>query len=333
MAADALFEEFDPEYKITVSSVAGSGAYSTVHHVVFDPSTPFCGHTEVAVKQLTRQCSPARVMAELRVLCALQGQCNTIPLLRATRVGDRISLIMPYFPHIPFPELLATLTARRIHDYFRALLTALQHLHSFQFIHRDIKPINFLCGDGSYHNAGQYKLIDFGLAQPPPSASPTADSSRLVPKDKRPKTVAERAGTRGFRAPEVLLRCQTQTTALDIWSAGIILLSMLSDRYPFALPRHDDEALAHVYSLLGEEKFKEAATACKRTAEVRAKAPPRDLRQFCQTLRTHTLAVPDSVYSLLEGLLAPDPYRRLTASQALQHPFFAERESDCAFNY
>mgnify|MGYP005996345355 CR=1 FL=1 len=30
-----------------------------------------------------------------------------------------------------------------------------------------------------------------------------------------------RAGTRGFRAPEVLMQVSSQSTALDIWSAGL----------------------------------------------------------------------------------------------------------------
>ncbi|TIC42964.1 hypothetical protein E3Q08_02532 [Wallemia mellicola] len=41
--------------------------------------------------------------------------------------------------------------------------------------------------------------------------------------ERRPVVRANRAGTRGFRAPEVLLKCQDQTTAIDIWSAGVIL--------------------------------------------------------------------------------------------------------------
>lgn len=32
-----------------------------------------------------------------------------------------------------------------------------------------------------------------------------------------------RSGTRGFRAPEVLLKISAQTTAIDIWSAGIVI--------------------------------------------------------------------------------------------------------------
>ena len=44
---------------------------------------------------------------------------------------------------------------------------------------------------------------------------------------------APRAGTPGFRPPEVLLKFEHQTTAVDIWAAGVILLCILSRTYPF----------------------------------------------------------------------------------------------------
>ena len=43
-----------------------------------------------------------------------------------------------------------------------------------------------------------------------------------------PHLHAARAGTPGFRPPEVLLKCQTQTVAVDMWAVGVILLSILA---------------------------------------------------------------------------------------------------------
>ena len=62
---------------------------------------------------------------------------------------------------------------------------------------------------------------------------------------------APRAGTPGFRAPEVLLKCPQQTTAVDIWSAGVILLCLLSGRYPFFRASDDLSALAQIIALRG----------------------------------------------------------------------------------
>ena len=43
-----------------------------------------------------------------------------------------------------------------------------------------------------------------------------------------PQLVVHRGGTPGFRPPEVLLKVKTQTGAVDIWAAGVMLLSILS---------------------------------------------------------------------------------------------------------
>ena len=44
---------------------------------------------------------------------------------------------------------------------------------------------------------------------------------------------AARAGTPGFRPPEVLLKYEHQTTAVDMWACGVIMLCILSRTYPF----------------------------------------------------------------------------------------------------
>ena len=78
----------------------------------------------------------------------------------------------------------------------------------------------------------------------------------------RPNQIAPRAGTPGFRAPEVLFKCPKQSTAVDIWSAGVILLCLLSGKYPFFKAHDDLTALAQVIGLLGSKRCAQAAEAC-----------------------------------------------------------------------
>ena len=78
----------------------------------------------------------------------------------------------------------------------------------------------------------------------------------------RSHQVAPRAGTPGFRAPEVLLKYPHQTTAVDVWSAGVILLCILSGHYPFFKAHDDMSALTQIVSLLGSKKTAEAAKSC-----------------------------------------------------------------------
>uniref|UniRef100_A0A2K5JZM7 Cell division cycle 7-related protein kinase n=1 Tax=Colobus angolensis palliatus TaxID=336983 RepID=A0A2K5JZM7_COLAP len=75
----------------------------------------------------------------------------------------------------------------------------------------------------------------------------------------RYQQVAPRAGTPGFRAPEVLTKCPNQTTAIDMWSAGVIFLSLLSGRYPFYKASDDLTALAQIMTIWGSRETIQAA--------------------------------------------------------------------------
>ena len=75
----------------------------------------------------------------------------------------------------------------------------------------------------------------------------------------RPAFKASRAGTRGFRAPEVLFKFPDQTPSIDIWSIGIIFLTILTRQYPFFNSPDDLEAFLEIISLFGTKKISEAA--------------------------------------------------------------------------
>lgn len=70
---------------------------------------------------------------------------------------------------------------------------------------------------------------------------------------------ANRAGTRGFRAPEVLMKCGAQTTKIDIWSVGVILLSLLSRRFPLFQSLDDTDSLLELCNLFGWKAMKKCA--------------------------------------------------------------------------
>ena len=47
--------------------------------------------------------------------------------------------------------------------------------------------------------------------------------------------------------------------AIDVWSAGVIFLSLLSGRYPFFKADDDMSALAQIISVIGSQEMKYAA--------------------------------------------------------------------------
>src|SRR5262245_31810500 len=106
----------------------------------------------------------------------------------------------------------------RAHNIFRQAATGLAYMNSKGWVHRDVKPDNMLV-----NNAGELRLIDFGLAQRIQKPSPFA---RLF---KRKSLVQ---GTRSYMSPEQI-RGQFLDTRADIYSFGVSLYELVTGRVPF----------------------------------------------------------------------------------------------------
>lgn len=228
----------------------------------------------VALKQIYVTSSPNRIHNELNLLYMLSGNSHVAALLDVLRHQDQVVAILPYYKHADFRDFYRDLPIKGIKKYMWELFRALSFVHEKAIIHRDLKPTNFLYDPFK----GRGVLVDFGLAekQPPLSNSNSynscpcfsKESSRIkkrmfkaaYPKqDLRPPRRANRAGTRGFRAPEVLFKCSNQLTKLDIWSAGVIALSILLRKFPLFNSPDDVDAIMELVLIFGIEKMTKCA--------------------------------------------------------------------------
>lgn len=243
------------------------------------------------------------------------------------------------------------MTIPDIRIYLRALFTALKSTHDKYIIHRDIKPTNFLYDPATQHGV----LVDFGLAEREGTDSKpcmchdkpetrkqrqlnsvwaqTAQTRNHAPGypkvDTRPSKRANRAGTRGFRAPEVLFKCTEQTTSIDIWSAGVILLTILSKRFPFFNSSDDVEATIEIATIFGVKRMRSAAL--RHGCVFETTIPTIGQQGF--TLEKIILwstcrgedrpLMPDEklAVNFMEKCMDLDPSRRITAEEALEHEF------------
>lgn len=309
----------------------------------------------VAIKKIYVTSSPARILNELELLHDLRRCPSVCPLITAFRHTDQVIAVLPYFRHGDFRAYFRDMTIPDIAIYLRALFTALKSVHDHNILHRDIKPTNFLYDPATQHGV----LVDFGLAEREGSdrkpclcheprevrkqrqsesawARAIFASQPGYPKsDTRPSRRANRAGTRGFRAPEVLFKCTEQTTAIDIWSVGVILLTILSKRFPFFNSADDVEAIIEIATIFGTKRMKAAGLLHGCVFET--SIPTIGQQGFTMekiilwsTCRSEDMPLSEEeklAVNFLEQCMELDPTRRISAQQALEHNFLTNDQS------
>lgn len=319
----------------------------------------------VAIKKIYVTSSPMRIFNELELLYDLRDSQNVCPLITAFRHQDQVVAVLPYFQHRDFRDYFRDMTVNDMRVYFNQLFTAVRAVHQHQIIHRDIKPTNFLYSPTTQKGV----LVDFGLAEregtdwhhcncqyshsdrqyryqsslyssirtqyrdagqlPPPPTYPKEDS--------RNSRRANRAGTRGFRAPEVLLKCTSQTCIIDIWSCGIILLTLLSRRFPFFHSADDIDAFIELCSIFGKRRMNEAALLHGQVLQTNIPTISENghswekILLWCTERRKTDLPLSEperEAVAFMSRCLELDPSKRITADEALEHPFLNLNASD-----
>ncbi|KAI5756979.1 MAPK15 [Gulo gulo luscus] len=183
------------------------------------------------------------------------------------------------------------------------LLRATKFIHSGHVIHRDQKPSNILLDSSCL-----VKLCDFGLAR----------SLGGLPEGPEGQALTDYVATRWYRAPEVLLSSSWYTPGVDMWSLGCILGEMLRGRplFPGTSTLHQLELILETIPPPSKEDLLALGSSYSASILPCLRAWP---RQPLDTLLPPD--TPPEALDLLRGLLVFAPDKRLSAAQALQHPY------------
>ncbi|NWZ35251.1 MK15 kinase, partial [Brachypodius atriceps] len=183
------------------------------------------------------------------------------------------------------------------------LLKATKFIHSGNVIHRDQKPSNVLLDAEC-----RVKLCDFGLAR----------SLCQLREDQPSPALTEYVATRWYRAPEILLASRNYTKGVDMWSIGCILGEMLLGKplFPGTSTVNQIEQILRVIPAPSPEDI--LALQSEYKASVINHMSSRQRVAFEEIFPSST---PLLALDLLKKLLVFNPDKRLTAEEALQHPY------------
>ncbi|ETN39589.1 serine/threonine-protein kinase pef1 [Cyphellophora europaea CBS 101466] len=276
----------------------GEGTYATVYKGRNRQTGELVALKEIHLD--SEEGTPSTAIREISLMKELKHE-NIVTLHDVIHTENKLMLVFEYMDK----DLKKFMDSRgdrgqldhvTIKRFMQDLLRGTAFCHENRVLHRDLKPQNLLISI-----KGQLKLADFGLAR-----------AFGIPVN----TFSNEVVTLWYRAPDVLLGSRTYNTSIDIWSAGCIMAEMYTGRPLFPGTTNEDQ-LQKIFRLMGTPSER-TWPGISQLPEYKSNFPSYATQQL------HILLpqVDQLGLDLLSKLLQLRPENRISAQEALLHPWF-----------
>lgn len=244
---------------------------------------------------------PSTAIREISLLKELQHP-NIVRLYDVVHTERKLTLVFEYLDQDLKKYLDVCergLETSILKSFLYQLLKGIAYCHQHRVLHRDLKPQNLLI-----NREGELKLADFGLAR-----------AFGIPV----RSYTHEVVTLWYRAPDVLMGSRKYSTPVDIWSIGCIFAEMVNGRPLFAGTSEADQ-LDKIFRHLGTptpDIYPGIVDLPDYNPDTPLYEAPGSLMDLVPNLDTMGL-------SLLDMMLKYDPAKRITALDAMAHPYFDE---------
>eukprot|EP01013_Petalomonas_cantuscygni_P031496 TRINITY_DN57718_c0_g1_i1.p1 TRINITY_DN57718_c0_g1~~TRINITY_DN57718_c0_g1_i1.p1 ORF type:complete len:353 (+),score=55.51 TRINITY_DN57718_c0_g1_i1:160-1218(+) len=277
----------------------GRGKYSEVFHGLN------IDRKENIVIKVLKPIRKRKIKREVSILRNLAGGPNIISLRDTVRTPSVTALVLEHVNNVDFRDLYPRFTLNDVRYYMAELLKALDYCHSMGVMHRDVKPHNVMIDP----EHGKLRLIDWGLAEYYHEGM----------------EYNVRVASRYFKGPELLVDFRYYDYSLDLWSFGCTFAGCIFRRDPLFHGRDNHDQLVKIARILGTDDLQTYLETYnlrlpQTVADVITRCPRRPWQHFVNA-ENHHLCTPEAL-DLIDKLLVYDHQKRLTAHEALMHPFF-----------
>eukprot|EP00702_Spironucleus_salmonicida_P002428 EST43719.1 Kinase, CMGC CDK [Spironucleus salmonicida] len=290
----------DPLDRYQRQAQLGEGTYGVVYKAI-DKET----NQTVALKRIRLDSQdegiPATAIREIAILKELKHP-NVVDLLSVVHTDSKLTLVFEYvtLDLKKFMDKKGRLTPIQIKSLMGQLLQGLAYVHNRRVLHRDLKPQNLLVSDS---DEPIMKIADFGLAR-----------GAGIPV----RAYTHEVVTLWYRCPAVLLGSKKYGAGIDIWSAGCIFYEMATGK-PLFPAKNEKEEILKIFKTFGTPNEK-TWKGCKELPQWSDDFP------VFPGIGIDALLPDMNEYGrdLFAKMIAMDPDQRISARDALKHPYFTK---------
>ena len=293
------FTKYNRSKYTTIGKSVGKGTYGTVFKAKCDTTGTIVALKKINMYDAEDEGIPATALREISVLRELKHSkiVNLIGIEHSEKLLTLVFEWMDMDLH-KYMETCGTnsMKVSVIKSFMFQILNGLKECHSHGIMHRDLKPQNLLV-----NKQGFLKIADFGLAR-----------AFQIPIRKYTPEVS----TLWYRAPEILLGQREYACPIDMWSVGTIFVEMLN-RQPLWPGDSQIDQLYKIFRTLGTpvEKTWPGVSRLPDYKQTFPKWPKSSLKKIVGKLDKQGV-------NLLQQIFLYEPTTRITAIDALRHPWF-----------
>ena len=286
-----------------VESKIGRGRYSDVYEGLQKNTN------EKVVIKILKPITKVKIKREICILYTLKKCPNIVKILDVIKenYSEIFCIICKSISGIELKNFYMGISPQDLKFYMYKIIECLEYSHRKKIMHRDIKLTNIAINK----ETKELNIYDWGL------------SDFYIKDYKYTLTI----GSRYYKAPELFMEYKKYDCSIDMWSVGCLFGAMLFQINFLFQGNSNQDQLIVIAKQFGFnkinnflEKYKGSCFLAQKIIKKIKKYEEKSWDEFINDKNKYLIS--EDALDLLNKLLEIDPEKRISAKDALNHPFF-----------